>query len=297
MDGGHRIHALLEFKKNQAYMLLGNDHVYYKHLSDDEKEHFEDQDLQFLEYTNLPIKDEINQYIMLNSGLPFSLGEKLASVVQVNSVVKTDHIIASQVALHREEETRDLIPKLCQILKKDSNAQKGRKNELLIATFCVYNLWFRLKKLSTGHARDDAKPMFTTIAEQFVQVISEENIEESKVISRAEADVAAAEVLALMHRAMTLYHAITQGDSVGARKRTGQTDYRRMIVCLLAVADITDLDDDMFCKFVEATHAHERSKKKTSVAYRTLTTQAGISKCEAQCLKQAYHDFVASERA
>ncbi len=165
IDGGHRIHTLLEFKKNQVYMLVGDQRVYYRQLNEGEKEHFDDQDLQMLEYKQLPLKDEINQYIMLNSGLPFSLGEKLASVHQVNNIVKT----AYRLIHFKADRTMVIVNQMCSVLKRDSATHKGRKNELLIATFCAYNLFFRLKSLM-AQPRDDAKPMFTTIAEQFVQV-------------------------------------------------------------------------------------------------------------------------------
>jgi hypothetical protein len=127
-----------------------------------------------------------------------------------------------------------------------------------------------------------------------VQVISEENISESAVISERDADAAGDTILALMTKAMDLYLAITNPPSdsedakIPARNRTGQTDYRRLIICLLVAAEIDDLDNTLFCAFLQDMH----DKKKPSAVYRTLTTQASISMSEALCVKEAYYEFV-----
>jgi hypothetical protein len=283
MDGGHRIHTLLQFKRNEVAMLVKTQKVFYSQLDEVEKAHFDDQDMLMFEYKMLAMTEEIGQYIMINSGLPFSIGEKLSALHQVNSIVKTSHRL---IRAEQAREGSSLISNMCAILGKDSGTQKGRKNELLIATFCAYNLFFRCKSMM-NQPLEDPQPMFTTLGEQFVQVISEKSTQESSVIPECDAEVIAAEVLTLMNKATHLYDTITQGDINGARRRTGQTEHRRMIICLLAVAEIADLDADVFSEFVASVHESD----KETLLRRILTSSSNISVLNGQEVRECYEGF------
>jgi hypothetical protein len=249
VDGGHRLNALLGFKKNEVGMKVGSKVVYFKQLSEDDQAHFDDQNLTILEYKGIPLKDEIDIYIMLNSGLPFSHGEKLAAMQQVNDIIRVS------ARLLKLDGVDDLLGSFCRILGKDTAGKHaGRKNELLVATFCAYTLHFRKAR---------AAPVLASMQETFVHTVCELGANHDPAPAPAAgpapqapapgpvaADTAAAGAVAdLMHKALVLFNSL----AAAAPALPGlRTDFRRMLVCMVAAAEIADPDPDRFAAFLRA---------------------------------------------
>jgi hypothetical protein len=289
VDGGHRLNALLQFKKSEVGMKVGSKYVLWSELDAFDQEHFNDQNLVVQEYKNVIIKDEVDIYIMLNSGMPFSPGEKLASMQHVNDLVK----VSAQLVRHS--------PALMQAICKEmalptSGKDEGRKNELLAACFCAYNVHYR-KNAAPGGCR---VPMAVSMKEQFVQAVRD--LKDNDRLCRLQKNKTAVEqavlqLEALLSRALELYISVTNlDDGCSSRKRiNGQTPFRRMVMCLLAVSEIRDLDSESFRAFVEA-EAKPELRAHVAVS-RLLTHGKHLDAGSIERIVQAYQGFVAGRRA
>jgi hypothetical protein len=289
VDGGHRLNALLQFKKNEVGMKVGSKLVRWRELDSFDQEHFNDQNLVVQEYKNVIIKDEVDIYIMLNSGMPFSPGEKLAAMQHINDLVK----VSAELVRHS--------PKLMQSICKEmalptSGKDQGRKNELLAACFCAYNVHYR-KNAAPGRGR---VPMAVSMKEQFVQAVCDlkDNDRLCKLQKNKTAiEQAVLQLEALVARVLELYNSVANlDDGCSSRKRIhGQTPFRRMVMCLLAVSEIEDLDSESFRAFVEAEPKHE-SRARARVR-RLLTHSKHLDADSIDRIVLAYQSFATSRRA
>jgi hypothetical protein len=75
IDGGHRLMALIGFIEDKIAVNIGGHDVYYRDLTADQKFYFDSISMPFIVYDNITGKAEIDIYIQLNSGLPFSVGK------------------------------------------------------------------------------------------------------------------------------------------------------------------------------------------------------------------------------
>jgi hypothetical protein len=247
VDGGHRLNALLKFKKDEIGMRVGSKLVKFSELPQADQDHFNNQDLQILEFKDIPIKEEIGVYIKHNSGLAFSLGEKLAAMEPVNDMVK----VASRVISGMQASPSLSFDTLSRILKKeDAGKDGGRKNELVVATFLVYNLHFR--KALSGSPHLPAPGCFANLGDRFVEAIDRLSGCDAVAVPDNQVDAVCADVVSKVERAAALYAHVTGEDAAGARTRTGQTPFRRLVVCIMAVVDVPDLSPDRFKQLLES---------------------------------------------
>ena len=88
MDGGHRLKALQDFKGEQVPILVHRDdkrvEIFWRDMDKKSRITFERRSMNVLIYCKLSLHDEIREYLNLNSGLPFSLGEKIGAVKKIN---------------------------------------------------------------------------------------------------------------------------------------------------------------------------------------------------------------------
>ena len=93
----------------------------------------------------------------------------------------------------------------------------------------------------------------------------------------------------ILRRTLDLYNAVSgpAGDAAKARATTGQTDFRRLVTCELAIAAIpeAELDAALFAKFVADVNRNKRDTK----LHHILTSNAGID-------QESIEHFVASYR-
>ena len=80
MDGGHRLRALKDFTQGKVKMLVvekrhvkPNQWISWNELGQEYQDIFKQRKLSLLKYDKLSLHDEIQQYVQLNSALPFKL--------------------------------------------------------------------------------------------------------------------------------------------------------------------------------------------------------------------------------
>ena len=284
VDGGHRLNALLRFKRNEIGMQVGSKRVLFNQLPETDQEHFDAQSLQILEFKNIPISDEIGVYIKLNSGLPFSFGEKLAAMVSINDVVKVGSLLING----RHRPALPSFDTLSSILRKESSGKGcGRRNELMVSTFLAYNLHFRRALSRSLHGPDAS--FFTSLGERFVQAVCGLNGCAAVAVPHGQVDAVCDEIAGLVGRVAALYAHVTSGDDVGARARTGQTAFRRLVVCMAAVTDIPDLDPDLFKRLLETVPAgRDRAGRRSQAVRRLLTSPVALNSASIARIAEAY---------
>ena len=255
MDGGHRLHALVRFWNNKIPMKLGQVPVYFQQLSVKDQEVFKTRKLQVTEYKGLPLRDEVEIYVRFNSGLAFSWGERLYATRQINPVTK----LAEKVV---QTADNDMITSLCKIMGKDCTGEGyGRKHELLVLVFLVYHL----------HFRKSGEPIIPAMAENFVDAICKFNKEDENFERDGKTlDEWKDRALLLLRRTLDLYTSVSNGPSPGippsplqtsintkAKKLAGQTDFRRLVICVLAIAEIPEeeLVPERVSRFVHEVHS------------------------------------------
>ena len=278
IDGGHRLDALLSFYRNEVGMEVGQRRVLYRQLPEDDREHFDDQTLQILEYKNIPLKDEINVYMVLNSALPFSIGEKLAANRGVNRLVlAATHLLRSPLARPLLDEAR------LALLGEPSR----RSNDVAVACFCAYNL----------HFRDAASPLAGSMRDEFCDAVCrgrafllDQEAPDDAPLRPPDAD-AVADVAAKLRAALALYRAATGGDGKKAAcDRTGQTRFRRMLVCLAAAAAIPHAEPARFRAFLE-------QQAGSSDGLRVLGDKSQLDPAAVAAIRDAYDAHVRGGRA
>ena len=213
------MNAILSFYRNQV--CLGPQRVLYTELSNQQREHFDKQVLYVHEYTNIQPQNEITIYKRLNSAsLYITWGEKL-DAARNNKLV--------QVAIQLLG-----IPKNKVLVDEALSALLGepvrRKNDLLVACFLAFNLHFRNKR----------DPYMSSLKDHFYRTVCGSAaliLEHGAPLPPLDAAVAA--VAGKLRHALSLYRAATgcQGGRA-ALTRTGQTDFRRMLICLVAPAEM-----------------------------------------------------------
>ena len=275
MDGGHRLHAIIAFLQNKTPMMVEGTKVYYKQLSQDDQDHFQTRNLQVMQFFDLPLKDEITYYNQLNSGLVFSFGERLHATRHINPV--TNH--ADTI---RMMDGMDVVVKeFCAIVNKTwKGVEEGRKNELLVMTYLMHQLFFR--------RRDES--MITSMAETFLEAVCKFNQDTKKQMEEClNLYIKDVDVVGHLQVVLSLYQAMeaeTKGrDNAGTR-------LRRLHMCILAVVDIADLDVALFARFYAAVTADPPPCTKFGRRLRRLlTTQCSLKSSDIAVVVQSYKTF------
>lgn len=288
MDGGHRMQALLMFWQNKVPMKIGEARVYYEQLPEDDRRCFGSRKLQVMEFKNLPLKDEVESYIQLNSGLVFSLGERLHATHSFNPVTK----LADEVV--KNPENADMIKRLSSLVGRDGTGKScGRKDDFLTICYLVYHLYFR--------KRGDS--IIPTMAEKFVEAILKFNtdseckntsLHEGKTLNECKETV-----VNLLRRTLQL------NNTVGSRAETGQKELRRLVMCMMLVREIQEheltkaIDENLFANFV----SHVYNSKRPAAAqgknaggnglHDILTRNTDIKNSDIRIVVQAYQAFCA----
>lgn len=207
------------------------------------------------EFKGLSLKSEIEIYTKLNSGTQFTSGEKLYASHSLNPVTKLAKIMTEKMS----SDDDDTIDQLCKIVGKDNTGdKKGRKNETLVAAFFIYHLDASFRKC--GEA------IIVTMGETFIDKINTFNKDELAKETTADLDKSKDEMMNLLHRTLDLYTKLS-GDKETtsrpyAKSLTGTTPFRRILICLLAVADIPHLDAALFKTFLTDLHSNSASDYK-----------------------------------
>ena len=275
MDGGHRLHAIIAFLQNKTPMMVEGTKVYYRQLSQDDQDHFKTRNLQVMQFFDLPLKDEITYYNQLNSGLVFSFGERLHATRHINPV--TNH--ADTI---RMMDGMDVVVKeFCAIVNKTwKGVEEGRKNELLVMTYLMHQLFFR--------RRDES--MITSMAETFLEAVFKFNQDTKKQMEEClNLYIKDVDVVGHLQVVLSLYQAMeaeTKGrDNAGTR-------LRRLHMCILAVVDIADLDVALFARFYAAVTADPPPCTKFGRRLRRLlTTQCSLKSSDIAVVVQSYKTF------
>ena len=275
MDGGHRLHAIIAFLQNKTPMMVEGTKVYYKQLSQDDQDHFQTRNLQVMQFFDLPLKDEITYYNQLNSGLVFSFGERLHATRHINPV--TNH--ADTI---RMMDGMDVVVKeFCAIVNKTwKGVEEGRKNELLVMTYLMHQLFFC--------RRDES--MITSMAETFLEAVFKFNQDTKKQMEEClNLYIKDVDVVGHLQVVLSLYQAMeaeTKGrDNAGTR-------LRRLHMCILAVVDIADLDVALFARFYAAVTADPPPCTKFGRRLRRLlTTQCSLKSSDIAVVVQSYKTF------
>lgn len=257
-----------------------------------------------MEFKNLPLKDEVECYIQLNSGLPFSPGEKLHATHSCNPITKL------AVKIVKTAGTEDLIKEFCKIAGKEcSGKDEGRKNELLVAVYLIFHL----------HFREPGAPIVITMAHQFVDTVKTFNEDsewqDTQKYNGKTFDDCKDEVLADFRRLKRLYDAVSGpspvlppgtppppaplGANGDARCLTGMTSFRRLHICMLAVAECPEgeLDEVLFAKFVvdvnQKPEAFDHGKKGSGRRLRKiLTTNMELKSDKIKLIVDSYAAFL-----
>jgi len=292
MDGGHRLHALLSFYKNEVPMKVGEALVYYEQLPEEDRRCFLSRKLQVMEFKSLPLKDEVESYIQLNSGLVFSLGERLHATHSFNPVTKLGDDVV------KNPDNEDMVKRLSHSVGRDGTGKKkcGRKDEFLAICYLVFNLYFR--------KRGDL--IIPTLAERFMECILKLNTEkdlnntskhEGKTLNECKEIV-----VNLLRRTLQLYGTVDG-------RATGQKDLRRLVMCMMFVRELSPeeldkaIEEGLFAKFLSDVHSRHSASKRMAVAggkkggenslHDILTRNVDIKSSDITHVVQAYHRFCA----
>ena len=215
-------------------------------------EHFDEQYLSVQEYKNLGIKDEIDQYLRLNSGLKFSPGELLFAMHSINPVVdvcykmtkKTDAFIPPM----------EQITLLCKIMGKECTGKnQGRHNEELVLSLLSYNTLFRIRGKSG--VKDDH--FAVSAADTLVQTVRKYSGEvELDTLSDPQPQPLLPRFVRILNRTLDLYAELK--NYLG---KTKVTEFRLLIICIMAIAEIPEakLNPPLFAKFMDNLSNHPTS--------------------------------------
>lgn len=223
MDGGHRLQAIVKFRKDEIPMAVKGSEVYYSQMPEEDQQHFISRKLQVMEFNDLPFKDEVDYYIKLNSGLPLSFGERLHSTTSCNPVTKVADLIVKEPLAEESVQT------LCRMLGKTRSLEsedKGRKNELLALTFFVFNMYFRTRQDTVNF----------TIGDTFLQDVCKLNKEVEWRDSQMHNDMTMVDIkdkaVKQLERTLDLCRTV--------ERPKGQTEFRCVVTCMLAVREIEE---------------------------------------------------------
>ena len=292
MDGGHRLHALLSFYNNEVPMKVGEALVFFRQLPDADQRCFLSRKLQVMEFKSLPLKDEVESYIQLNSGLVFSLGERLHATHSFNPVTKLGDDVV------KNPDNEDMVKRLSHSVGRDGTGKKkcGRKDEFLAICYLVFHLYFRKR----------GDPIIPTLAERFMECILKFNTEkdlnntskhEGKTLNECKEIV-----VNLLRRTLQLYGTVDG-------RATGQKDLRRLVMCMMFVRELSPeeldkaIEEGLFAKFLSDVHSRHSASKRMAVAggkkggenslHDILTRNVDIKSSDITHVVQAYHRFCA----
>ena len=282
IDGGHRLDTLTAFWKDEVPMHVDGQKIYYSQLPEADKDHFNERSVQVTEFKDLPLKLEVEYYMQLNAGLPFSLGERLYATRQFNPITKLAYEIVSHANF---DDPADPIKRLCDVRMDGGEKSRGRKNEQLLVSYLVHQLMFR-------NRGDDIQ---TSMAEAFIEAVCKWNKDSAEAMAAfilqtgKTLDDRRHEVITLLQRIPQLY------DAVKAEEISRQTDWRRLVLCVLGAAEIpqADLDPTTFAKFVAAaakeplTLAHRRGKRLQN----NITSRGHLRKRDVADFVEAFSAF------
>jgi hypothetical protein len=252
--------------------------------------------LHVLEFKDLPLKDEVDNYIKLNSGLAFSHGEKLYATQSFNPI--TQLAIKITKSSCNWDPPKDEIDQICKIV--GAGRSSGLKSDILVTAYLTYNLKFR--KLGD--------PIATTMAENFVQTVCAFNkdAEYKDTASPEIGEQSRDTVVELIRRTLNLYTTMSTIVSDPSRfdvfisrdvkSVTGQTDFRRFVMCCLAVAEIPNdkLDAEVFTRFVSDVHHSTATFKNGTSLHRILTGDIHLKRAQIKKVVDGYCAFWQSMR-
>jgi hypothetical protein len=289
MDGAHRLHTLGQFKRNEVPMKVGAEYVLWCNLPPSDQEHFNKQLLVIQQYDSLPIRDEVDMYMKFNSGVSLSHGERLKAMLYVHDLVKVSYEFVKRFP--------DSINEVCAALNLPTTGkEKGRNNELVGGCFCAFNLNMldcRTLAAPIGGLYSRAA-MAVSAKEQFVQLVYELKDHHRLQNTTAAIKAAATQLEARVKKALEIYNALTNHEAPRHRIN-GQTSFRRMVVCLLAVSEIPNLDHECFRAFMEAM-AKSNSRCHAKVR-RMLTSSEHLDAAAIKRIVEGYDGFSTSRAA
>jgi len=219
-------------------------------LRQDDRDHFNEQYLLVQEFKNLPYKDEVDQYLTLNQGLKFSTGELLYAMNSINLIVH----VASKMTKKTDSFTppQKDIEKLCKIAGIDCTGKnQGRHNEIVVLSLLCYNVNTRcFRKRGAALLVSKGQELMETVR-RFSGDTEFEGAEASQLQQSVLTDLLPMCQRSL-RRTLDLYDTVTGSVSGNARAGTGQTTFRRLLICMLAISEIpaADLDEALFAQFV-----------------------------------------------
>ena len=174
-----------------------------------------------------------------------------------------------------------VVKEFCAIVNKTwKGVEEGRKNELLVMTYLMHQLFFRRRNES----------MITSMAETFSEVVCKFNQDTKKQMEEClNLYIKEADVVGHLQVVLSLYQAMeaeTKGrDNAGTR-------LRRLHMCILAVVDIADLDVALFARFYAAVTADPPPCTKFGRRLRRLlTTQCSLKSSDIAVVVQSYKTF------
>ena len=259
MDGGHRINALKDFKNGKVPILVKHEgssiRIFFSGLDKKSRITFHRRCMNVLIYSKLSLHDEIREYLSLNSGLPFSIGEKFGAVKKINVCVNVASLlqistpdpkgfrkddVARRYGWSHAELVRFYMKKILNVRDAD------RMEDLHVLTICSWNLWFRkLPSISRSY-------LFINTTDSLLDLVA--RFDKAKT-SIQDGDASCVEgskiLLKRLCETKKLYDFMTGKIESEAKTRTGLTEYRRVFVCMLAVSEIEDIDHEAFKLFIE----------------------------------------------
>jgi hypothetical protein len=247
----------------------------------DDRDHFNEQYLLVQEFKNLPYKDEVDQYLTLNQGLKFSTGELLYAMNSINLIVH----VASKMTKKTDSFTplQKDIEKLCKIAGIDCTGKnQGRHNEIVVLSLLCYNVNTRFRKPGVDALLVSKGQELMETVRRFSGDTEFEGAEASQLQQSVLADLLPMCQLSLQ-RTLDLYDTVTGSVS-------GQTTFRRLLICMLAISEIpaADLDEALFAQFVAHVIQNPLDYDKLHLMF---TRSVGIGEHEIAKFKTAFNVY------
>lgn len=278
IDGGHRLDAIVGFIQGEIAMNICGEPVYYSQLPPKRKFHFDSMQLWVMEYQGLSLKNEVEIYMQLNSGLTFTAGERLHATRRFNPITR----LADAMIEDAQNDTLHPINQLCAVRMDCGGKHRGRKNELLIMSYIMHQCIYRM----TG---DEIQ---TALTEAFIEAVCDWNKDSAKAMKDfllrggKTLDQKKEEVMSILRGILELYNALS------AVTISGQTDWRRLVICVLAVAEKLDLT--AFAKFVADVVARPSLSifaGRGEIYKKHMTQQSHLKKEDVKDLVEAFGKF------
>eukprot|EP00953_Heterococcus_sp_UTEX-ZZ885_P007687 4635-Heterococcus_DN1.PRE.2 len=237
IDGGHRLLALMAFMDDSLVVNVGGHDVYYRDLTVDQKAYFDSLSMPFIVYDNITAKAEIDIYIQLNSGLPFSVGEKLAAMRRVNGVATLGEKLQKSVGtgnpvmitLHTFQIFNSIFT---------SAKEPGRGGDLKSGVIAAYNLLlvpaYKAQQIGNEHDRATLGSLnyAHTFQDGFVKIISKLATVCAFTYNAATTWDTPARLETLVIRFVKTMEIYTASDATGRLSPT-----RAMLLCMILVAE------------------------------------------------------------